>query len=102
MEGAHALLVLLQPLIWEPGQLIDCGACVVSPHPPCASCHQQPHTQRAGWPHASALCPYSVLGEGDGNKTELFWGTSKVHFSNQKEFPSFPLMFCLCVVFGFK
>lgn len=73
MEGAHALLVLLQPLIWEPGQLIDCGAYVVYPHPPCASCHQQPHTQRAGWPHASALCPYSVLGgRGTGTKQNFF------------------------------
>lgn len=77
MEGAHALLVLLQPLIWEPGQLIDCGACVVSPPTPCASCHQQPHTQRAGWPHASALCPYSVLGGGGQEQNRTFLGNFK-------------------------
>lgn len=50
----------------------------------------------------SALCPFTVLGEGRGEQNRTFGGTSKVQFSNQKEFPSFPLMFCLCVVLGFK
>lgn len=78
-------------------QLIDRGrpAC---PAPPVAASR----TRRG--PAATCRCwVLSVLGgRGERNKTELFWGTSKVHFSKQKGFPSFPLMFCLCVVFGFK
>lgn len=100
MEGACALPLLLQPLIWEPGQLIDGGA---SPPLCLALLVTNSPTPRGLAGHMHLLCvPAQSWGEGDGNKTELFWGTSKVHFSNQKEFPSFPLMFCLCVVFGFK
>lgn len=58
-----------------------------------------PEGQQATW---CLLCvPFQCWGRGEGNKT-TFGGTSKVQFSNQKEFPSFPLMFCLCVVLGFK
>lgn len=73
MEGAHALLVLLQPLIWEPGQLIDCGACVVSPpHPLCFLSPAAPHPE--GW-LATCICFVSLLslgGRGTGTKQNFF------------------------------
>ena len=80
------------PLIWGPQQLVDCGASPTAcPPASCLLSLTAPHPE--GWPATSALG-----GEGRREQNRTFGGTSKVHFGNQNEFPSFPLMFCLCVV----
>lgn len=82
---------------WLPAvQAFDLGA-------PAAGCLTRPVTDShtlsrpATW---RLLCvPFQTWGRGAGNTTECFLGElQRYAFSNQKEFPSFPLMFCLCVV----
>lgn len=88
------------PLIWAPQQLVDCGASPACPPvclvPPVTN---SPTPRGLAGHMVSALCPFSAPGGGGRREQNgTFGGTSKVHFGNQKEFPSFPLMFCLCVV----
>lgn len=92
-----AVRVLLD--LGSPSSWLDCGASPAAPPafaPWVTLMESLPFGGPAGH-MVSALCPLESWG-GRRNKTELFGGTSKVHFSNQEEFPSFPLMFCLCVV----
>lgn len=57
-------------LIWEPQQLVDCGA---SPaRLPRASCHTDSRAPGGPAGHMlSALCPLESWGRGEGNKSEL-------------------------------
>lgn len=71
MEGACALPVLLQPLIWEPGQLIDCGA---SPPPSALRFLSPTAPHPEGW-LATCICFVSLLslgGRGTGTKQNFF------------------------------
>lgn len=73
------------PLIWEPQQLVDCGA---SPtRPPASRLLSLTAAHPEGrWPHG--VCFVSLFSPGGGEKgtKQNFGGTSKAHFSIKKSF----------------